>query len=332
MSSNKQIEHKGVRFNPSWTPDNNDKSVVVLRNEGAEANYAVRIGENEKGNTLELLTKQVNEKNKLEWKPAKTPSFGDPEKVIREAEYREARIGKSWKLDTDKGVIVHKGGIFAARSVSDENGKNTGKVELLTKQGPKDKKEWMPAKNPCVGTPEQVFQTATYRQWNMDEINAFRKKPVEYVKGYIKGKDGKDEMIFKHPGNRHAVRIHSISEDGKTAKLEVLTTQYNAEKKSFEWKPSKKPFIGTPSEAYSEIGNREYGIAQGKIEEARRIEEATKRDKELAGNNKPAKAQDGSKKIISQTPAKVKIAESKKNAPAKKTPAPAKIPKKGRSM
>lgn len=335
----RKVDIQGVNFGSSWSPDPATNTVAVLRKEGGEANYAVRIEQGENGPKLTLLTKQATDKGGLAWMPSKTQCVGDPEKVIREAEYREARISKNWKLDTNKGVIVHKDGIFAARSVVDEKGKNTGKLELLTKQGPEGKKEWRPAKNPCVGTPEHVFQQTSHRQHTMNEIEAFRKKPIEYVKG----KDSQGNMIFKHPGNRHAVRIHSMSEDGKTAKLEVLTTQFNAEQKRFEWMPAKKPFVGTPSEAYSEIGNREYGLAKGKAEEAARVAEATKIDKELAGRVHPVQAQDGQAKTAEKTPAQAveakqqtpeKTVAPKKEAPAKSKPAPAKAkaPKRGRGM
>lgn len=299
----------GVSFREGWEADSK-QNVVVFKREGHQySNFAVRIKESENGPKLELLTKQADEKGRMDWRSSETPYEGKPERVIQEVEYRQARIGKSWRLDADAKVLTHKDGIFAARSVLDGNGLETGKLELLTKQGTEGNKEWKPAKNPYVGSPEQVFRVATTRQWKLDEIKAARLMPDQYVLG----KDSEGKEIFKHSGNRHAVRIYAKAEDGKSAKLEILTTQFNPEKKKFEWRPSKKPFIGTPMEVYKEIRNREFGIAKGKEEQER---------KQQGVSQEP---QAELKKEQRQTR---KPAAPKKEQTAKKAPAP----KKGRGM
>lgn len=247
---------KGVKFSSNWKEETAD--IVVLGKNATDANYAVRVYDTQAGSGLELLTKEVGEKGVIEWLPSKTPFTGNPEKVIREAEYRQSRINKNWTLDTSTGVLLQKGGIFAAKKVVDETGRSTGLLELHTLQGPKGAQEWFPAKNACIGSPEQVFRVAATRQWHMNELDALRR----YPQSYIKGTDSEGGTIYKHSAMHHAVRIHSIAEKNKSAQLEILTTQYNEKTKKYEWMPAKTPFVGTPTEVYAEIRNREYGISK----------------------------------------------------------------------
>ena len=241
-----------ISFPKGWREEGT--AFVVYSPEGAVApSYAVRKIQTETGPKLELLTRQTDSKGMATWHPSKTPLMADPDRVIREAEFRQRRIGKSWTLDGDAQILKHKDGTFAARLLPD----GSGKLELLTLQGPMGSQEWKPMKTPVEGSPETVFRAATARQAYIDKLKAGVAIPYDYPEG----KDAKGNIIGIHPEGRFAVR------QVEPGKLEILTAQFDKEGKAFHWTPAKTPFSGKPMDVYAEINRREFGIKMGKQEE-----------------------------------------------------------------
>lgn len=249
----KVLEGNEIRFPQGWIKDE-AQEVVVLEKGDAGPSFAVREVPSDKGPMLELLTKQTNQTTgEVQWMPARTPCQDFPERVIQEAGYRQSKIGKSWTLDGSQGVLVHKDGTFAARTLEGSN----GKLELLTRQGPEGAKAWASAKNPCTGTAEQVFREAGNRQLRMNLIHEGKALPPGWDD---KKRDFEGKRIAIHPAKNFAVRSAG---DGK---MELLTPHMH--NGNWAWKPADKPFVGMPKEMYAEITHREYGLQKGKEAQA----------------------------------------------------------------
>lgn len=259
-----QVLEGEYRFPQGWIKDEAE-GVHVLNKGDAGPSYAARQVQTEQGPKYELLTRQTDETTgEVKWMPAKTPCLDNPDRVAKEAEFRQARIGKSWQLDGDNGLLVHKDGTFGARLLND----GSGKLELLTQQkDPNGDMLWMPAKKPFVGSPENVFREAGKRQFVMDAVNTGKMLPP----GWGVGLDPEGKKIAKHPDGNFAVRSAG---DGK---MELLTPQMNPKTHNWEWKPAKEPFITTPDKMYKEVARRQFGITmgkQGQVAQERPVEKA----------------------------------------------------------
>lgn len=253
------FDKEDIKFPKGWHAEEGKDVTVYAPPGSVGASYAVRKLETEQGPKLELLTRQTDANGEVNWMPSKTPMTDFPERVIREAEFRQQRIGRSWTLDGDNGTLVHKDGTFAARTMQD----GSGRLELLTRQkDPNGDLLWMPAKKPCMGSPETVFREAAKRQAFISAVRDGKALPHGYLNRDPEGniyRDTQGNPIGIHPNKHFAVR--RSAEEGK---LEVLTSQFDKDAKRFNWKPADKPFIGTPEQVYSEINRREFGIQKGK--------------------------------------------------------------------
>lgn len=259
-----QVLEGEFRFPPEWKKDDVE-GLYVLNKGDAGPSYAVREVQTEQGSRYELLTKQTDQTTgEVKWMPAKTPCRDYPERVVKEAEYRQNRIGRSWQLDGDSGVLVHKDGTFGARLLEE------GKLELLTRQ----KGEWAAAKKPFVGTPEAVFKEAGKRQFILSAVNDGKMLPP----GWNPGRDHEGKAVGIHPEGNYAVR----SAGG--GKLELLTPQMDKNHK-WGWQPAKEPHVALPGDMYKEISRRQYGInmgKQGQVAQEKPVEKAQQQTKAQA--------------------------------------------------
>lgn len=275
------LEANEIRFPKEWAEDK-ENGVVVFNKGEAGPSYAVRSVPSEQGPKLELLTKQTDENTgEVRWMPSKTPCLDFPERVIREVEFRQARIGKSWTLDGTSGVLLHKEGTFAARLIEGSN----GKLELLTKQKDSEGKlGWAPAKKPCIGTPETVFREAARRQVILGAIREGKILPPSFDPALKRDADGK--LCAVHLGGNFAIRSDN------EGKLELLTPHYDQKMHNWQWKPAEQPFKAEPEKMYAEISRREYGIKmakQGQVAPEKPVEKAqqqTKRQTRSAAKGK----------------------------------------------
>lgn len=276
------LEANEIRFPKEWAEDK-ENGVVVFNKGEAGPSYAVRSVPSEQGPKLELLTKQTDENTgEVRWMPSKTPCLDFPERVIREVEFRQARIDKSWPLDRTSGVLLHKEGIFAARHIEGSN----GKLELLKKQ--KDEKgnpKWVTPKKPCVGTPETVFREATRRLVRLGLIREGKIMVPPVFSPDLK-RDAEGKLCAVHVGGNFAVR------QAGGGKLELLTSQYDQKTDNWQWKPAEQPFKAEPEKMYVEISRREDGIKmakQGQVAPEKPVEKAqqqTKRQTRSAAKGK----------------------------------------------
>lgn len=285
------LEGNDIRFPQGWVRDE-ATGIVALHKGDVGPSYAVREVPSEQGPKLELLTQQTDQTTgEVKWMPAKTPCLDYPERVIHEAEYRQRRIGKSWSLDGSLGVLVHKDGKFGARQLDD----GSGRLELLTlRKDPNGDLGWVPAKTPCIGSPEKVYREAGRRQTIMNAINEGKMIPP----GWTIPRDAEDKPIRDKDGMKiaiHPERMFAVRSAGD-GKLELLTAQHDPKTHKWNWKPAiKDPLIATPEKMYAEIARRQYGINMGKqghVAQEKPVEKAQQQTKAQSKARTPRKGKE----------------------------------------